>query len=200
MFPLHLPVYVRIRQCCPSHIPVRTRETREGHPSFYRMCVSTNKRWQDTASGCGHAAGARVIKDGWEGIRETMGPRGKMIIGVLLVFFGVGWYTTGIGAFLGYWTTLLNWQALLVLVQGGLGIFVLLIGAFVMWIEWDELRMRRELEEAGLGSVERSVEAATEEPEEETAEVETEGDHVCDECGKTFDSERGLHIHEGMQH
>lgn len=128
-----------------------------------------------------------------------MGPRGKMAIGVLLVFFGVGWYTTGIGAFLGYWTTLLNWQALLVLFQGGLGIIVLLIGAFVMWIEWDELKMRRELEEAGLGSVERSVEAAAT-GAEETAEVETEGDYVCDDCGETFDSERGLHIHEGMKH
>lgn len=133
-----------------------------------------------------------------------MGPRGKMIIGALLVFFGVGWYTTGIGSFFAYWTALLNWHALLVLIQGGLGIIVLLIGAFVMWIEWDEMRMRQELEDAGLGEIERSVEAATTEPEEEeaaeTEAVETEGEYVCDECGESFDSERGLHIHEGMKH
>ncbi|MFP4116755.1 MAG: hypothetical protein ACLFTY_01940 [Candidatus Aenigmatarchaeota archaeon] len=26
------------------------------------------------------------------------------------------------------------------------------------------------------------------------------GEHVCDECGKSFDTEHGLNIHEGMKH
>ncbi|MFB6076822.1 MAG: hypothetical protein ABEK12_01680, partial [Candidatus Nanohaloarchaea archaeon] len=29
---------------------------------------------------------------------------------------------------------------------------------------------------------------------------EGEGDYECDACGKTFESERGLKIHEGMEH
>lgn len=52
--------------------------------------------------------------------------------------------------------------------------------------------------------------------EDDTAEAEEDGDgaaddedavadasdneYVCDECGETFDSERGLSIHNGMKH
>lgn len=34
----------------------------------------------------------------------------------------------------------------------------------------------------------------------EIEEPESAGEHTCSACGETFDSERGLKIHQGMEH
>lgn len=123
-----------------------------------------------------------------------MGPRGKMAIGALLVLIGIWWYIPG-GPFNSAavpFSTLTNLQGLSVLLQGGLGILLVLVGAFVVWIERDELRIQREMESQDLGTtVETAVEPAAAEPAEE---------YVCETCGKAFDSERGRKIHEGQKH
>lgn len=36
--------------------------------------------------------------------------------------------------------------------------------------------------------------------EPEGSSQEDDGEHVCGECGKAFDSGQGLNIHKGMQH
>ncbi|MDY6778434.1 MAG: cytochrome c biogenesis protein CcdA [Candidatus Nanohaloarchaea archaeon] len=47
---------------------------------------------------------------------------------------------------------------------------------------------------------EEERDASLEETEDEPPSGEEESGFECDVCGRTFDSERGLHIHEGMQH
>ncbi|MDY6768810.1 MAG: hypothetical protein SVW02_01750 [Candidatus Nanohaloarchaea archaeon] len=54
--------------------------------------------------------------------------------------------------------------------------------------------LKERLEEAQ--DIEEQVADASDEDNEDGAE----GDHVCSECGESFDSERGLSIHEGMKH
>jgi len=100
-----------------------------------------------------------------------MGPRMKMVIGGLLVVLGVWWYIPmgTLNTLLLPFSTLSNAKSLIVLAQGGVGIFAILVGAFILWIEMDELRMRRELEE-------RNLEAQME------TEDDTDGDEEPDDA------------------
>ncbi len=130
-----------------------------------------------------------------------MGPRSKMVVGALLAIGGVWWYVPG-GPFnsaLVPFSTLTNLQGLSIAVQGGLGIAALVIGLFIVWIERDELRIRREMESREFGEqVQESVQAVA---EQAGGGAEDGGDEfTCDACGKSFDSERGLNIHKGQKH
>lgn len=136
------------------------------------------------------------------GSELTMGPRSKLVIGVLLILFGIWWYVPDtVFSAITPFSSLTNLQALVALVQGGAGVLAVLIGIFVVWIELDEIRMRRELEARNFGeSVSESVEPGTEdasEPGEEEADSDV---YACEECGKEFDTERGLKSHAGQKH
>lgn len=119
-----------------------------------------------------------------------------MLIGAVMVAVGIWWYIPG-AAFntaLVTQSTLTNLQSLVALFQGGLGIFLVLVGGFVVWIERDELRIRREMEARDIETeMEQDLQPAS------TEQDESDG-HVCDACGKSFDSERGLNIHKGQKH
>ncbi len=73
-----------------------------------------------------------------------MKPQLKILFGAILIILGIWWYSlvTPLG------TGMDNLSALAVLFKGGLGVFVFLIGVFVVWIESDEMRIQRELEQA----------------------------------------------------
>lgn len=115
-----------------------------------------------------------------------MHPVVKILIGALMVMVGV--FST--------------WEfrtELLLLVKAGIGPLLVLVGAFIVWLESDEWKMRREQgRETGL---QQQFETAqdTEEETEDEEEEETEG-HTCEQCGKTFDTERGLNIHKAQKH
>lgn len=127
-----------------------------------------------------------------------MGPRTKMLIGGLLIVLGIWWYLPGgeLNSLLVGWSTLTNLKSLVVLVQGGIGLFAALIGLFVVWIELDELRLRKELADRqttmDLDTMQDTVPSMDDDDEE--------AEHVCDECGKQFDSEHGLNVHTGQAH
>lgn len=72
-----------------------------------------------------------------------MRPQNKIIIGTLLIFGGVYWYSMDM-----LWGTgLNNIESLAVMFKGGLGVLVFLIGLLVVWIESDELKMQRQMDE-----------------------------------------------------
>ncbi len=128
-----------------------------------------------------------------------MGPRGKMLVGAILAVVGIWWYVPGgpFNAAALSFSTLTNLQSLAVTAQGGLGLFLVIVGLFVVWIERDELRIRKEMKSREFGQqVQQSVQAVA----EGGGTGEDSGEHVCDTCGKSFDSERGLKIHEGQKH
>jgi len=137
-----------------------------------------------------------------------MKPATKILIGALLVIGGIYWYVAG-GLSAGSFGRT-NLSAFVMLLRGSIGVLVLLIGAFIVWLEADELRMERELstefeeEDFDIEEPEPEVESEAEQEEVKEAvagtEEEEEGDYKCDQCGKTFDTERGLAIHKGRAH
>jgi len=70
----------------------------------------------------------------------------KILIGLLLLLMGAYWvfYGSSLVTLLGVApnTALADF---LVLVNGGLPPFVALIGLFIVWLEWDEWKIEREL-------------------------------------------------------
>ncbi len=115
-----------------------------------------------------------------------MHPATKILIGALMIVVGV---YVSISPFR---------PEVIDLVQGSIGPLLALIGAFIVWLESDEWKMRREQQTAGLQQ-EFQAETITSEVEETEEEEETEG-HTCPECGSTFDTERGMHIHQAQKH
>ncbi|PSG99640.1 MAG: hypothetical protein BRC28_03625 [Nanohaloarchaea archaeon SW_4_43_9] len=119
-----------------------------------------------------------------------MHPALKILVGALMVTLGV--YST-----LGFWPEVLTF------VKAGIGPLLVLVGAFIVWLESDELKMRREQKESSQtdGMQRQFTEAIEGETDEgvEQAQPVQEG-NTCSECGKTFDTERGMHIHQAQKH
>lgn len=105
----------------------------------------------------------------------------------------------------GVYSSITFWPELLTLIKAGIGPLLVLVGAFIVWLESDELKMRREERSSNEGMQQQFTGAITSEEAEETAtgaatEPEAEEGHTCGQCGKTFDTERGLHIHQAQKH
>lgn len=114
-----------------------------------------------------------------------MHPALKIIVGALMVVVGV-------------FSSVTFLEELVTLVKAGIGPLLVLIGAFIVWLESDEWKMRRdEQRDTGVQQQFQQAEPVAEEPEPEPEEEEG---HTCSECGKTFDTERGLHIHQAQKH
>ncbi|MFB6208655.1 MAG: hypothetical protein ABEJ56_00780 [Candidatus Nanohaloarchaea archaeon] len=107
-----------------------------------------------------------------------MHPALKILIGALLIVAGV-------------FSTILNFDKLVYVARAGIGPILALVGAFIVWLESDELKMRRE--ESREVQQQFSEVAETEETVEDDR-------HECPECGKKFDTERGMHIHQAQKH
>lgn len=114
-----------------------------------------------------------------------MHPAVKVLIGALMVVVGV-------------YSSVTFWNDLLTIVKGGIGPLLVLIGAFIVWLESDEWKMQREESETVQQQFEPREEVMGETEEEEKT-VEDEG-HSCPECGKTFDTQRGMNIHRAQKH
>ncbi|MCJ7450390.1 MAG: hypothetical protein MUP58_01475 [Candidatus Nanohaloarchaeota archaeon QJJ-9] len=102
-----------------------------------------------------------------------MNPKSKILIGALMIVAGIYWYSRDILV-----GGLNNLQSLAILVKGSLGAIVFLIGVFVVWIESDELKMRKERKNKDFEPEEyKEEEEAIEETLEEEGEVELEPEY-----------------------
>lgn len=85
-------------------------------------------------------------------------------------------------------------------VKAVVGPLLVLIGAFIVWLESDELRLSRE-EESDRGF---DVQQSLKEQASKTQETETRDQKpdriACPDCGKEFDTERGMKIHRTQKH
>lgn len=117
-----------------------------------------------------------------------MHPALKILVGALMVIVGV-------------YSSLRFWTELLTLLKAGIGPLLVLVGAFIVWLESDELKMRHE-ERSSEGMQQQFTDAIKSETtgEETAEEPEEQEGHTCGQCGKTFDTERGLHIHQAQKH
>lgn len=117
-----------------------------------------------------------------------MHPALKILVGAVMIVVGV-------------YSSVTFWPELVSLVKAGIGPFLVLVGAFIVWLESDELKMQREQRQESVQQQFEQAEPATpEEVQEEVEQEEEEEGHTCGECGKTFDTERGLHIHQAQKH
>ncbi|MGC8812471.1 MAG: hypothetical protein ACP5O8_02685 [Candidatus Aenigmatarchaeota archaeon] len=69
-----------------------------------------------------------------------MNPAVKIIIGLILIGASIYYIVKGVP---GYFEP--GWPALLTVIKGLVPLAVLLLGVFIVWLEWDELRIEREL-------------------------------------------------------
>lgn len=99
-----------------------------------------------------------------------MRPTLKIVLGSLMIIAGIYWYS--MDAAMGTGTS--NLDALFILLKGSVGLFVLLLGVFVVWIESDEMRIQRELEQQDFQPEEYpdQEEAGAAEAEVSSSEVE----------------------------
>ncbi|MFB6204737.1 MAG: C2H2-type zinc finger protein [Candidatus Nanohaloarchaea archaeon] len=108
-----------------------------------------------------------------------MHPAIKILIGALMVVVGV-------------FSTVTFLDELVMLIKAGIGPLLILVGAFIVWLESDEWKMRREQQQTL--DVEDRFSAEEQETEEE------DESYACPECGKEFDTERGMKIHQAQKH
>ena len=121
---------------------------------------------------------------------DTMHPAIKILVGALMVVLGI--FSLTQPSF---------FDAFVTLVQGAIGPLLILVGAFIIWLESDEWKMRRgeKKEERNMG-VQKQLQEEVQE-RRETEEQEAENDkHACPDCGKEFDTERGMKIHQAQKH
>ena len=119
----------------------------------------------------------------------------KILVGTIFVIGGLYWYFVNLS--LG--TGLMNWQAFIVVFKGFFGVFAFLLGLFIVWLEADELRIKKDRK--------REEEVADKKEELSQAEqikaavgASVKKSFICPKCGKEFKTERGLKIHLARAH
>lgn len=117
-----------------------------------------------------------------------MHPAIKVIIGAAMVVLGIFSSLT-------YSTELVN------LVKAFVGPLLVLVGAFIIWLESDELKLSREKDSDRGFDVQQSLkEQASKTGKEESAQKTGSDRIACPDCGKEFDTERGMKIHRTQKH
>jgi hypothetical protein len=122
-----------------------------------------------------------------------MHPAIKVVIGAIMVVLGI--YSS-----LTYSTEFLN------LVKAVVGPLLVLVGAFIVWLESDELKLSRESESDRGFDVQQNLKeqasktGSSSEKSDETENASSNDRIECPDCGKEFDTERGMKIHRTQKH
>lgn len=123
-----------------------------------------------------------------------MHPAIKVAFGALMVVLGV--YSS-----LSFTSELVNF------VQAVIGPLLILVGAFIIWLESDEWRLNMEDDSDRGFDVQQSLKPQTSDKDEEDDReaikqaAEDSSDKIaCPDCGKEFDTERGMKIHRTQKH
>lgn len=125
-----------------------------------------------------------------------MHPAFKILIGALMVI-------------LGFYSVIEFSAELLTVLKGSVGVLLVLLGAFIVWLESDEWKLRKTEDskrqqiqqqfQPGEGSSEETTETETTEVEDTSASQDEEK-FACPECGREFDTSRGMKIHQAQKH
>jgi len=103
----------------------------------------------------------------------------------------------GIFASLTYSTEILNFT------QAVIGPLLVIVGAFIIWLESDEWKLRMQKDTDRGFDIQQRLETKKEKSkkkEKEHQETETSTRNKCPVCGKEFDTERGMKIHKAQKH
>ncbi len=130
-----------------------------------------------------------------------MHPAFKILIGALMVV-------------LGFYSIIEFSAELLTVLKGSIGVLLVLVGAFIVWLESDEWKLRK-TEDSKRNQIQQqfqsSSEGSTEQETTETQETQTEPEQsetddsngekfACPDCGREFDTSRGMKIHQAQKH
>jgi len=119
---------------------------------------------------------------------------------ILKILIGASLVIAGIFSSLTFSAQLIN------LIQAVIGPLLIIVGAFLTWLESDEFKHSRKKESKSGFDVQQSLkqnmpqnEKNGKKPEPEPQE-ETQDKIKCPDCGKEFDTERGMKIHRTQKH
>jgi hypothetical protein len=128
-----------------------------------------------------------------------MHPAFKILIGALMVI-------------LGFYSIVEFSAELFTVIKGSIGVLLVLVGAFIVWLESDEWKLRK-TEDSKRQQIQQQFKPGEEQQTSETTEsegqeeiqeaVEGETDNekfACPECGREFDTSRGMKIHQAQKH
>lgn len=130
-----------------------------------------------------------------------MHPAFKILIGALMVV-------------LGFYSIIEFSAELLTVLKGSIGVLLVLVGAFIVWLESDEWKLRK-TEDSKRNQIQQqfqsSSEGSAEQETTETQETQTEPEQsqtddsngekfACPDCGREFDTSRGMKIHQAQKH
>lgn len=125
-----------------------------------------------------------------------MHPAFKILIGALMVI-------------LGFYSIVEFSAELLTVIKGSIGVLLVLVGAFIVWLESDEWKLRKTengkrqqiQQQFKPGEEKETTESEGQEEIQEAVEGETEEEKfACPECGREFDTSRGMKIHQAQKH
>jgi len=128
-----------------------------------------------------------------------MHPAFKILIGALMVV-------------LGFYSIIEFSAELLTVLKGSIGVLLVLVGAFIVWLESDEWKLRKtedskrqqiqqQFQPSGSNEQETTSQEEQQNQVEETSTDSGKGEKFgCPECGREFDTSRGMKIHQAQKH
>lgn len=109
---------------------------------------------------------------------------------------------------LGFYSIIEFSAELVTVIKGSIGVLLVLVGAFIVWLESDEWKLRKTedskrqqiQQQFKPGEGQETNNSEGQEEIQEAVEGDTEEKFACPECGREFDTSRGMKIHQAQKH